>query len=97
MATRKRKDVESILLQKGFLLQDGGDHRYYVFYLHERLVARTKVSHGTRYKDLADDLLSKMSRQCHLTKGEFLNLVDCPLTQQGYEQILQDRGLLETS
>jgi len=95
MATRKRKDVESALSQKGFELQDGGDHRYYVFLFQARRVARTKVSHGTKYKDLGDDLLDHMARQCHLTKSNFLDLVDCSLSQQGYEDILREQQRLE--
>ena len=94
MATRKRRDVESALSQKGFTLQDG-DHRYYVFLFQGRLVARTKVSHGTKYKDLGDDLLAHMAQQCHLTKNIFLELVDCSLTQKGYEGNLREQKLLE--
>ena len=95
MATRKRKDVESALSQKGFVLQDDGDHRYYHFCFQGRRVARTKVSHGTKYKDLADDLLVAMAKQCRLTKSNFLDLVDCHLTQDGYETRLKEQGLLE--
>jgi hypothetical protein len=94
MAIRKRLAVETALLQKGFSLDtsSSGDHRYYVFYIEDRLVARTKVSHGTKYKDLADDLLMHMSKQCHLTKGEFLDLVDCHISQIEYEIILAERN-----
>ena len=70
MATRKRKDVESSLSQKGFTLQDGKDYRYYFFMFNDRLVARTKVSTGKKYKDLGNDLVSSMARQCHLVKDD---------------------------
>ena len=91
MAMRKRKDVESALSQKGFTLQEQADHRYYFFYLDGKQVVRTKVSHGTKYRDLGDDLITQMARQCRLTKQQFLNLVDCPMSQGQYEQVLQSQ------
>lgn len=95
MTTRKRKAVELGLVQKGFVLntESGGDHRYYVFLLKGRCVARTKVSHGSKYKDLSDDLLTLMSRQCRLPKMDFLKLVDCTMSQKDYEQFLHDHRL----
>jgi hypothetical protein len=95
MATRKRKIVEAALLQKGFALEDDSDHRYYVFIFQGRIIARTKVSRGTKYKDLADDLIAHMSKQCRLTKEEFLNFVDCTMLQEEYEESLRKRQLLE--
>jgi len=86
--------VESALLQKGFTLEDG-DHRYYFFFHARRQIARTKVSHGTKYKDLADALLTMMARQCHLTENQFLELVDCSMSQQEYEHFLHEQGHLE--
>ena len=91
MATRKRKDVEAAFKQKGFASQEQADHRYYFFYLDGKLVVRTKVSHGTKYRDLGDDLITQMARQCRLTKQQFLSLVDCPMSQEQYEQVLQSQ------
>jgi hypothetical protein len=87
MSIRKRSDVEAALSQKGFVLREA-DHRYYLFYLEGRLAARTKVSTGTKYKDLRDDLLKKMAKQCHLTTQQFLNLVDCPMSAEQYKEIV---------
>ena len=97
MATRKRKDIETNLSQKGFTLQDGKDHRNYFFMLNDRLVARTKVSLGTKYKDLGNDLITAMARQCHLTKDQFLELVDCTMSQQDYEVCLREKQLLASN
>jgi len=95
MATRKRKDVEANLSNKGFTLNDKKDHRYYFFTLDDRIVARTKVSHGTKYKDLGNDLIVAMAKQCHLSKEQFLELVDCTMSQQDYEMSLRECQLLE--
>jgi hypothetical protein len=32
-----------------------------------------------------------------LKKADFLNLIDCPLSQEQYEIILQKEGIIETS
>ncbi len=30
-------------------------------------------------KEIPDNLLAQMAKQCHLSKEDFLRLVDCPL------------------
>ncbi|MDR2438177.1 MAG: hypothetical protein LBE12_02245 [Planctomycetaceae bacterium] len=95
MSTRKRTEIETALSQKGFQLQENKDHRYYFFRYNGRLITRTKVSHGTKYKDLSDDLISQMAKQCRLSKNDFLKFVDCSVSQQQYEIKLQQQNLLE--
>jgi hypothetical protein len=56
-------------------------------------VAKTKTSHGSG-GDISDDLLARMAKQCGVTKGQFLKLVDCPLTRQEYEELLRAAGRL---
>ena len=90
MAIRKRRDISSALTRKGFLVEER-DHTYYHFYLNGRLVATTKMSHGTKSADIGDELLSSMARQCKLTKQKFLELVDCTCSQKEYERILSQR------
>lgn len=46
-------------------------------------------------KTISDNLLSQMAKQCHLTKNDFIDLIDCPLTQDKYEQILKDKDVLK--
>jgi hypothetical protein len=45
-------------------------------------------------KDVPDNLLSQMAVQCKLTRQQFLNLVDCPMSRDGYEAALVERGEL---
>ena len=42
-------------------------------------------------------LLSEMARQCKLTKGQFVELVDCPLSRAEYEQVLVRSGELPSA
>ena len=87
--SREKREVEAGLEQKGFRCAGGGDHRYFVYWSlsGRKSMAKTKTSHGSD-KDISDELLSRMSRQCGLTKKQFLDLVECPLKREPYERLL---------
>lgn len=87
--TRARKDVESGLLCKGFRL-DHRHHRYFIYFTlaGKKTPVKTYTSRGSKHKTLSDDLLASMARQCRLNKAQFLQLVDCPLSQEGYEGLV---------
>jgi hypothetical protein len=89
---RNRKDVEAALKQKGFV-QSEGDHHRFVYFTRDgrKTSANTKTSHSPKVKDIADNLLSQMARQCLLTKPRFLELVDCPLERDEYEQFVLEQ------
>lgn len=52
----------------------------------------TKVSHAG--KDIGAPLISRMAKQCKLSKADFLDLVDCPLDLAGYVAKLQQGGFI---
>jgi hypothetical protein len=85
----ERRDVETALQKKGFV-RSGGDHSFFTYYtqIGQKSSVWTKTSHGSSHKTLGDDLLSKMGKQCGLTKGQFTQLVECPLTQDVFEDML---------
>ena len=93
---RNRRSVESALQPKGFVKVEG-DHHYFVYHTKAGLKtrARTKTSHSPKIRDLSDDLIGKMARQCLVTKNDFLSLVDCPMTRDAYERRLIDRGEID--
>jgi hypothetical protein len=92
---RDVRRVEAALEAKGFERSEG-DHSYFVYRSIEgkKTTAKTKTSHTPKMKSIGDDLLGKMARQCHLTKLQFLELVDCPLDRRGYETLLTSQELL---
>ncbi len=94
LAVRAKRDVESTLLKKGFQ-RDHGDHVWFIYYTQEgkKTTVRTKTSHGST-KDLGDSLLKEMSRQVRISKSQFLDLIDCPLSQAAYEKLLSEGGYL---
>lgn len=85
MPVKKRRDVEAGLLRKGFQKNEG-DHHYFTYH---RLVDGkatsifTKTSHSA--DDLGDFLLGQMARQCRVNRKQFLDLIECPLSRQEYE------------
>jgi hypothetical protein len=95
---RRKSKVESALLAKGFQKTEK-DHHYFIYFTTDgkKTTAKTKTSHSKKNKDIPDPLLIQMAKQCSLTKTEFLSLVDCPLNQEMYEDILQKQGIIDSS
>jgi len=91
---RDARDIESALLKKGFL-KTPGDHHYFKYQTTTGLITpiKTKTSHTPKQKSIGDSLLGKMCRQCRLSKSQFLDLVDCPMTREQYEIILKNDGI----
>lgn len=91
--SRPRKAIEQALEAKGFERVEG-DHHYFAYVTKDgrKTRARTKTSHSPKIRDIADNLLGLMARQCLLTRTEFLRLVDCPMDREMYEQRLVELG-----
>jgi hypothetical protein len=92
---RKKTKVEAGLRDKGFE-QIEGDHHFFVYMTIEgkKTAVRTKTSHTPKMKDIPDNLLSQMAKQCKLSKDEFFRLLDCPLSREAYEKLLKEQGIL---
>ena len=82
---RQGRDIDAALCKKGFRRETDGDH---VCYLLTNSHVRTKVSHGTMGDTIGVNLISRMARQLHLSKAQFLDLIDCTLGEDGYRAIL---------
>lgn len=54
------------------------------------VVVRTKRSHGN--KDLPEHLIRQ---QLKLNERQFSDLIDCPLTKEGYIDILTKKGIIK--
>ena len=83
------------LKKKGFVASTNKsvDHKYLEFVYNGKHVLHTKLSHNK--KDIDDYLIRQMSTQCKLSKSEFLDLVNCPLSKEGFIAILESKGLIE--
>jgi predicted RNA binding protein YcfA (HicA-like mRNA interferase family) len=94
MAVLDAKKAYKNLKSKGFIdaPDRSDDHKYLELYQDDRLILYTKISHGE--KDLGSFLIRQMSHQCKLSKSEFMDLANCPLSEQAYLQILKDKEIL---
>ena len=93
---REKKSIEDGLKNKGFKLKEGDHHRfiYYTIDGNKKSSVITKTSHTPKMKEIPDNLISQMAKQCKLSKSDFLNLVDCPLSRESYEKMLRAEGEL---
>jgi hypothetical protein len=88
MAVFKAKKVKLALLKKGFI-EDDSHHHFYEYIIDGRLHARTRTSHNNQ--DIDDYLIGQMSRQCQLSKKQFIDLINCPLSKEEYAEILRNK------
>jgi len=93
---RKQADVEKSLLNKGFQV-GGGDHKFFVYHsvAGKKTAVRTKTSHGAR--EIDDNLLAQIAKQCRLSNKDFGLLVECPLSREAYEAKLISEGAMEAT
>ena len=83
---RSRRDIDAALCKKGFDKSLKGKHIFYT--LSDSDEIKTMMSHGAMSATLGAELISRMARQLHLTKNQFLDLIDCILDEDGYREIL---------
>lgn len=92
---KARNDIIHALEYKGFDISERRHHFFVYRTSCGKLTdVRTMISHGSSYKSLGDDLLAKMARQCRLAKKDFLDLVNCPLSREQYEEKLKNQGII---
>ena len=86
---RKRDLIIENLTGKGFEVSDG-DHIFLVYRRTDgrKTAIRTKLSRGTSHRDVSDAILGQMAKQVRLNKKAFLELVDCSLNRDAYEEIV---------
>ena len=89
----QRRDVLKGLKKKGFREDEtcNRDHTVLAYFDENGRDSgiSTGVSRGTKYREIRDDLLVKMARQCRLErKEEFRDLVNCPMSREEYERRL---------
>lgn len=83
------------LKKKGFTdaVNKSKDHKRLEFYHEGKFVLHTKISHGN--SEIDNYLIKQMSVQCKLSKTEFMDLANCPMSKDEYLKILQNSKLLE--
>lgn len=87
-AVRPAKAVISSLVAKGADV-DNSHHVMLTKRIDGVVVALTRASHGR--KDVTPGVMRAMAKQCHLTLSEFVRLVDCPMSQGDWEELILER------
>ncbi len=84
------------LKKKGFEDSENrsNDHKYLEFHYNGKMILYTKLSHGSK-KDLNNFLIKQMSTQCKLSKHDFADLVNCPMSAKKYVEKLKEIGEIE--
>ncbi len=85
------KKVINALKSKGFV-ENKTHHLFFEYFINGKFVFHTKVSHGNKH-DIDNYLIGQMKKQCNLSKKEFLNLINCPLSKEDYKSIIKNLGL----
>lgn len=89
MPVLKTRHVDRALVKKLGFEKSETHHHVYRLWLGGKLVARTYISHGGR--ELSSYHVSQMAKQVQLRTDEFVDAVDCPLSQEDYYRILHER------
>src|SRR5262245_33867465 len=90
--TFSAKQTKQSLLSKGFRSEEG-HHHFFTYYYKGKMVARTRMSHNN--EDINDYLIAQMRKQCQLSKDEFIDLINCPLDENGYIASLKKSGVIK--
>lgn len=91
------RDMQKTLLNKLGYSQSNTHHFFYSLYDRDgRLVAKTKLSHGSRGNDISKGVFSAIARQMQLTKAQLQDAVKCPLSRDDYSDILREKGFINS-
>ena len=68
-------------------------HNYGWLIVNGRKILRVHYSHGKG--DIPSVVVNKIRGQLKLPQKDFLELINCPLTYEGYLRILEQKGILD--
>jgi len=85
----KTRNVDRTLVRKFGFEKIETHHHVYRLWIDGQLAARTFISHGER--ELSRFHVGNMAKQMHLSKTQFVDAVECPLSQEAYYRLLRER------
>ena len=91
-SNRKGREIDSALRKKGFVRDTDGKHIWYYFTGIPQTGIKVMVSHGMMGETIGAGLIGDMAIQLHLSKKQFLELIDCTLDAAGYQAIIERLG-----
>ena len=88
----KIKEIEKIFRKLDLKVRSTG-HNYGWLIVNGRKILRVHYSHGKG--DIPSVVVNKIRGQLKLSQKDFLELINCPLTYEGYLSILKQKGILD--
>jgi hypothetical protein len=86
----KIADIERVFHKLALEVRLTG-HNYGWLTVNDKKILRVHYSHGKG--DLPDKIMHKIRGQLKLSEKDFRDLIACPLTYEGYLEILKHKGL----
>lgn len=98
MKSIPRDKIEKSLGEKGFVKEEGRDHRFWYFlYKGKKTRVRTKISTGSEHRDYGFPLLKRMKSQLFLDSlKELDDLLRCPMDGNQYAELMLSKGIVIT-
>lgn len=90
---RKLKETVAALEKKGFEKREGRDYNFR-FHTQEGVPTGVKTRVPKGRGDLQPWEVRGLRKDLGLSQDELLDLIDCPLTREGLERLLRNRGLI---
>jgi hypothetical protein len=92
----KRIIIDQSLTKKGFERSNQSSHLHYKLIIDGKITdIRTKMSMGSNYKTIGDNLLSKMSKQLKMKSvADFRRYIECTYSEESYIGFLKKEGIL---
>jgi len=88
----KRRDLDQMWTKFQFEQDDSGDHVVALLRHGGKIIVKTKRSHGSG--DVISSVQRHIQKQMKLSRDQFRDAVACPLTREGYLEILRGQGAL---
>ncbi|MEI6126020.1 MAG: hypothetical protein WCQ99_05640 [Pseudomonadota bacterium] len=87
----KKKEIEKIFNKLSLQILSTG-HNYGWLIVESKKILRVHYSHGKG--DIPGKITEKIRGQLKLSRGDFKDLVECPLTYEVYIDILKNKGVI---
>ena len=87
----KKNEMDRVFRKLDLTVRSTG-HNYGWLIFNGKKILRVHYSHGKG--DIPEKITSKIRGQLKLSEKDFRNLVDCPLTYEGYITLLKSKGVI---
>ena len=88
--TQRKARIVAVALERKGMLHTESHHHLYTKSVEGVVQLMTRISRSE--DELDDHLLGAMASQCALRKKEFVDLVDCPLTEAAWDDLIRSRS-----